>query len=57
LSDRGARTGVFVRNGLYGTRCSTVAALDAEGRGVMIERRFDAEGRPTGQTELAFHWP
>ena len=57
MTERGARTGVFVHNGLYGTRCSTVAALDAQGRGVMVERRFDAEGGRTGETELAFDWP
>lgn len=57
MTERGAKTGLFVRNGLYGTRCSTVAAVDADGRGLMIERRFDKDGIRTGQTELAFAWP
>jgi uncharacterized protein with NRDE domain len=57
MTERGARTGLFVRDSLYGTRCSTVAVLDADGRGLVIERRFDAEGVRTGQTELAFAWP
>ncbi len=57
MTERGARTGVFVRNAVYGTRCSTVVAIDVLGRGVIVERRFDAEGRRTGQTRLAFSWP
>ena len=56
MTDRGARTGVFVRNAVYGTRCSTVVAIDVLGRGVIVERRFDAEGRRAGQTRLAFLW-
>jgi uncharacterized protein with NRDE domain len=57
MTERGARTGVFVRNAVYGTRCSTVAAIDVQGRGVIVERRFDAEGQRAGQTRLAFLWP
>lgn len=45
---------VFIRHPLYGTRCSTVLAIDAEGRGYIIERRFDANGQITGETEIAF---
>jgi uncharacterized protein with NRDE domain len=56
MTERGARTGVFVRNPVYGTRCSTVAAIDEAGRGLIIERRFDAQGRRTGQTRLTFAW-
>jgi len=47
---------VFIHDPIYGTRCSTVVAIDVEGRGIMIERRFDAEGAPTGDTSLAFAW-
>ena len=57
MTERGARTGVFVRNPVYGTRCSTVVAIDSGGRGTIVERRFDAEGRRAGQTRLAFSWP
>ena len=57
MGERGARTGVFVRDAVYGTRCSTVVAIDEAGRGLMLERRFDAGGRRTGQTRLAFAWP
>lgn len=44
---------VFIRNPLYGTRCSTVLTIAADGAARIIERRFDAEGRATGETELA----
>lgn len=48
---------IFIRNPLYGTRCGTVVAVDEEGQGVIVERRFDAEGRITGETTLPFTWP
>ncbi|HUO22202.1 MAG TPA: NRDE family protein [Caulobacteraceae bacterium] len=57
MTERGAQTGVFVRNADYGTRCSTVVAIDVRGRGLIVERRFDAEGRRAGQTRLTFRWP
>ena len=47
---------VFIRDETYGTRCSTLVMVDAEGRGRMIERRFDAAGRASGDTELEFSW-
>ncbi len=48
---------IFIRNPVYGTRCSTVVAIDAEGEGVMIERRFDPDGEAAGETRLSFSWP
>jgi uncharacterized protein with NRDE domain len=47
---------IFIRNPVYGTRCSTVVAIDIEGKGVIIERRFDAGGEQTGETWLDFSW-
>lgn len=47
---------VFIRNEVYGTRCSTVVLVDAEGRGSIIERRFSPGGEVTGETALAFSW-
>lgn len=47
---------IFQLNALYGTRCSTVVAVDRTGRGRIWERRFDATGAVTGETEIAFHW-
>jgi uncharacterized protein with NRDE domain len=50
-------TAPFIRDPVYGTRCSTVIAVDIEGRGTIAERRFDAGGNPTGETSLEFRWP
>ncbi|PKB24967.1 uncharacterized protein with NRDE domain [Novosphingobium kunmingense] len=51
-----AFSSVFIRNETYGTRCSTVVLVDADGRGTIVERRFDALGRETGETSLPFTW-
>jgi uncharacterized protein with NRDE domain len=51
------QTPIFIRNPLYGTRCSTVVAIDRDGRGVITERRYDAVGVATGETALEFAWP
>jgi uncharacterized protein with NRDE domain len=53
----GAATPIFIRNPLYGTRCSTIIAVNTEGSGLMIERRFDAAGIASGDTTLSFTWP
>lgn len=50
-------TPVFIRDAVYGTRCSTVAAIDRDGRGRIVERRFAHDGKPTGETSLDFDWP
>jgi uncharacterized protein with NRDE domain len=46
----------FIRNLVYGTRCSTVVAIDREGSGTIMERRFDAHGKSSGETSLTFGW-
>jgi uncharacterized protein with NRDE domain len=46
----------FVLNPGYGTRCSTLVAVDHDGFGRVIERRFDAGGAVTGETALEFGW-
>lgn len=48
---------VFIRDPVYGTRCSTVAAIDAGGRGLIVERRFHPDGSVSGETKLDFQWP
>ena len=50
-------TPIFIHNPVYGTRCSTVVAIDRDGSGTIIERRFDADGEPIGQSSIAFSWP
>ena len=52
-----ANSPIFIRNPVYGTRCSTVVAIAMDGRGTIIERRFDADGATTGDTTFAFAWP
>ena len=51
-----AFSSVFIRNPTYGTRCSTIALVDAHGSGQIIERRFDPWGECTGQARLEFEW-
>ncbi len=41
----------------YGTHCSTVLTIDREGRTRFVERRFDAEGQPVGETRDEFLVP
>ena len=48
---------IFIRNPVYGTRCSTVMAVDDQGRGVIAERRFAPSGDDAGETALSFSWP
>jgi len=48
---------LFLRSAVYGTRCSTVVRLDTAGGGEIRERRFDADGRPTGESRFDFAWP
>ena len=48
---------VFILDPIYGTRCSTVVAIDRSGHGWIIERRYAAEGSVTGETAVDFPWP
>jgi uncharacterized protein with NRDE domain len=47
---------IFIRNSIYGTRCSTVVAVDQQGQGVIIERRYSPAGGDEGETALSFSW-
>jgi uncharacterized protein with NRDE domain len=50
----------FVIHPTYGTRCSTVLLIEPSGATVMAERRFAANGEPSGDTEFrlnAGQWP
>lgn len=42
----------FIRSPEYGTRASTIIALDAHGQGFIAERRYSPEGTVTGETTL-----
>jgi len=50
-------SGIFINDPVYGTRCSTVIAVDAEGQGTMTERSFDSNGAASGEASLTFRWP
>ena len=43
---------VFIRGSAYGTRASTIIAVDHDGRGFIHERRFGPEGVFAGETVL-----
>jgi uncharacterized protein with NRDE domain len=43
----------FLRGERYGTRASTIVAIDYEGKGMIVERRFGPMGHFEGETE----WP
>jgi uncharacterized protein with NRDE domain len=45
---------LFVRGEHYGTRATTLIALDHDGGGCIIERRFGPRGMEQGQTALRF---
>ncbi len=47
---------IFIRDRVYGTRCSTVVAVDDQGHGVIVERRYTPAGDEAGQTALSFSW-
>ncbi|ABF51989.1 NRDE family protein [Sphingopyxis alaskensis] len=45
---------LFLTGEVYGTRASTLAAVAADGTVRMVERRYEAGGRPGGTTALDF---
>lgn len=47
---------LFIQNPIYGTRCSTVVAVDQAGYGRITERSFDADGAASGERSLCFDW-
>lgn len=48
---------IFIRAPVYGTRCSTLVLVDRDGRGTIIERRFEPDGSDAGETSIDFCWP
>jgi len=50
----------FVLHREYGTRCSTLVLLEPDGALYLAERRFDAQGQRSGETEFELNaaaWP
>ncbi|MEO9469865.1 NRDE family protein [Parasphingorhabdus sp.] len=48
---------IFIRNPVYGTRCSTIVAIDRAGQGRIVECSYHENGEPAGETALTFSWP
>ncbi len=48
--------GVFIRDRVYGTRCSTVIAIAHDGAGTIIERRFGPSAVTEGERRFTFSW-
>lgn len=55
LPDRDAYP-LFIDSPVYGTRCSTVIAVDHEGQGYMVEQSFDADGTLVGEATERFRF-
>jgi uncharacterized protein with NRDE domain len=47
-------TAPFIVHPEYGTRCSTVMTVNDEGRVRFLERRFNPDGRVSGESKFAF---
>jgi uncharacterized protein with NRDE domain len=45
---------IFIRDPVFGTRCSTVLRIDAAGNAICRERRFDAHGQPIGESAASW---
>lgn len=52
---QGDRRPIFIRDPVFGTRCSTVLRIDAAGNATCHERRFDAHGSMLGESTVS--WP
>jgi uncharacterized protein with NRDE domain len=50
-------SGIFIHGPVYGTRCSTIVAIDHAGNGSILERRYAASAEATGEDRLSFAWP
>lgn len=51
---QGDRRPIFIRDPVFGTRCSTVMRIDAAGNAIVRERRFDAHGQPLGESAVSW---
>lgn len=48
------RTEIFIHDGRYGTRSSTIVLMTRDGEATFVERSFAANGRATGDARYAF---
>jgi uncharacterized protein with NRDE domain len=49
-------TPVFILDRVYGTRCSTVVAIDHDGNGLIEERSFNPTAANNGRNTIRFRW-
>lgn len=56
ISIEASETPPFIRHPLYGTRCSTVVAVNRLGKGRIVERSFAADASASGETAFDFEW-
>lgn len=54
---RPEHSSIFIKNPVYGTRCSSLVAIDCDGSGTFIENRFDKNGMGSGESKIEFTWP
>jgi uncharacterized protein with NRDE domain len=45
---------IFIRDPVYGTRCSTIITVDRQGNGEITERSYSADGLMTSQISISF---
>ncbi len=55
--DDGDSAPIFLADEIYGTRCSTIIAIDYDGQGLALERSFGPAGSPRGEVQISFQWP
>ncbi len=56
LADERGDQPAFIRNPLYGTRCSTIVAVTSDGIGSITERSFGPDGTPGAEVSMRFAW-
>lgn len=54
--DRGDQP-AFIRDDIYGTRCSTIVGIACDGVGSIVERSFGPGGTPGTEVSFHFAWP
>ena len=54
LANESIDNSIFIRSDVYGTRCSSVVLVDADGAGQIIEQRFWPDGLYAGRTVINF---
>ncbi len=54
LADESIDDSIFIRNAIYGTRCSTIILIDHDGAGSIIEQTFSPNGAHQKKSEFYF---